>query len=264
MKLLIPTDYSQNSLKAFSFIYKLYQTSITDYVFLNIQNARHAGSMLSLDLNHEMTLKSNAKMDELINKIRSDYPWIQVSGIVSAGTFIDSVVEKISEFSIDCVAIGTKGENSISHKLIGSNAVELIGYCTKPLFVVPNEADLTKAENVMLAADFDQEARPETYDALLDLCYKNKCHLDILHVAKPNSKHFSEKDIPFNTEGLNYKLTERTDMNVEYAIMDFIGKNDIDLITTVRSKGGFIHDLFHSSLTKKLSMHSETPLLVLV
>ena len=49
MKLLIPTDYSENSIKAFSFIYSLYQSSITDYVFLNVQNARHAGSLLSLD-----------------------------------------------------------------------------------------------------------------------------------------------------------------------------------------------------------------------
>ncbi|NOQ72555.1 MAG: hypothetical protein GQ574_11165 [Crocinitomix sp.] len=264
MKLLIPTDYSHNSLKAFSFLYKLYQASDADYVFLNVQNARHAGSMLSLDLNHELIHKSNVKMDELIKKVRADYPGIQVSGIVTAGTLIDSVVEKISEFSIDSVAIGTKGENTSSHKLIGSSALELIGYCTKPLFVVPNEADLKATENIMLAADFDKEPDPKTYDVLLDICYQNNCHLDVLHVAKPNTKHFSEKDIPFNTESLKYTLTERNDADVEYAIMGFLENNDIDLITTVRSKGGFIHDLFHSSLTKKLSMHSEIPMLVLV
>jgi nucleotide-binding universal stress UspA family protein len=264
MKLLIPTDYSHNSLKAFSFVYKLYKDSITDYIFLNVQNARHAGSMLSLDLNHELTQKSNAQMDELIKKMRADHPKIHVSGIVSAGTFIDSVVEKISEYAIDYVAIGTRGTNSTSHKLIGSNAVELIGYCTKPLFVVPNDTEFDNTNNVLLAADFEQEPKPETYDALLNLCYKNKCHLDVLHVAKPSTEHFSERDIPFNTEGLDYTLTERNDADVEYAIMDFIQKNDIDLITTVRSKGGFIHDLFHSSLTKKLSMHANTPMLVLV
>lgn len=264
MRLLIPTDYSENSIKAFSFIYSLYQSSITDYVFLNVQNARHAGSLLSLDLNHEMIQKSNIKMQELVKKIRAEYADINVSGIVSAGTLIDSVVEKIEEFSIDCVTIGTKGENTSSSKLIGSNAVELIGYCTKPLFVVPEEAELEATQRVMLAADFEKDPNASTYDCLLDLCYKNKCHLDILHVAKPNTKHFSEKDIPFSTEALDYTLTERTDTDVEYAIMDFIEQNEIDLITTVRSKGGFIHDLFHSSLTKKLSMHSDTPLLVLI
>ena len=264
MKLLNPTDYSHNSIKAFSYLYNIYQKSDIDYIFLNVQNARHAGSMLSLDLNHELIQKSNVKMDELVKKIRSEYPGIQVSGIVSAGTLIDSVAEKISEFSIDSVAIGTKGETSSAHKLIGSAAFELIGYCTKPLFVVPNEAELRSTQNIMLAADFDKEPDPKTYDILLDICYKHNCHLDVLHVAKPNTKHFSEKDIPFNTESLNYTLTERSDADVEYAIMDFIENNDIDLITTVRSKGGFIHDLFHSSLSKKLSMHSDMPLLVLV
>jgi nucleotide-binding universal stress UspA family protein len=264
MKLLIPTDYSENSIKAFSFIHQIYGAAIEDYIFLNVQNARHAGSLLSLDLNHELIQKSNVKMDALVHKIRTDHPEIHVNGIVSAGTLIDSVLEKILEFSIDYVAIGTKGENTSSNHLIGSNAVELIGHCNKPLFVIPDDTELGKTANVMLAADFVQEPHPETYDALLDLCYKNKFHLDVLHVAKPNTKHFSEKDIPFNTEGLNYSLTERTDLDVEYAIMDFVENNNIDLITTVRSKGGFIHELFHTSLTKKLSMHSDTPLLVLV
>ncbi|MGB1104494.1 MAG: hypothetical protein ACPG21_12835 [Crocinitomicaceae bacterium] len=115
----------------------------------------------------------------------------------------------------------------------------------------------------LLAADFVKDPKPETYDTLLDLCYEHDNHLDILHVAKPNERHFTEKDIPFNTELLDYEIHERINSDTEYAIIDFVQTNTIDLIAIVKSKGGFIHDLFHSSLTKKLGMHSDTPLLVL-
>ena len=148
---------------------------------------------------------------------------------------------------------------------MGSNAASLIGNATRPLVVVPENVKTTQPKKALLAADFAKDPDPKTYDPLLDICYSNDTHLSILHVNKPNDiHHFTDKDIPFSTEGLEYKLRERVDSDVEYAIIDFASENEIDLISTVKSKGGFIHDLFHSSLTKKLGMHTETPLLVLV
>ena len=105
-----------------------------------------------------------------------------------------------------------------------------------------------KPEKAVLAADFVKGPNPKTYDPLLDICYANDTHLSVLHIAKPNeNNHFKDRDIPFSTEGLSYNLSERIDSDVESAIIDFVAQNEIDLISTVKSKGGFIHDLFHSS-----------------
>lgn len=264
MKILIPTDYSKNAFQAFKYAQILYPENTTEFIFLNVQNARHAGAILTLDINEDLVKSSRAKMNQLIEEINLSYPATRVNGIVTAGTFLDSVLEKGDEFSIDLIAIGTKGASGIREVLLGSNAADLIGHANRPLIVVPEKALLRTPKKVLLAADFAKDLSPETHDDLLDICYKNNAHLSILHVAKPNEPHFKITDIPFTTEGLDYTLNERIDMDVEFAIIDFVSQNEMDLICTIRSKGGFIHDLFHTSLTKKLGMHVETPMLVLV
>jgi len=263
MKILIPTDYSKNALLAFEYVHQIYGTSDVEYIFLNVQNARHAGAILTVDPNKELIKKSHVTMDALVHKIREENKGLIVQGIVTAGTFIDSVIEKADELSAQIVAIGTRGAGGVESVLMGSSAASLIGHCNRPLFVVPDKAKLTPPMRGLLAADFVKDPKPETYDTLLDICYEHNSHLDILHVAKPNEPHFTEKDIPFNTETLDYTIHERIDSDTEYAIIDFVQTNTIDLIAIIKSKGEFIHDLFHSSLTKKLGMHSDTPLLVL-
>lgn len=264
MKILVPTDYSQNAYKAFEYVYNLYSGEDHQFILLNVQNARHAGAILTVDVNKDMVKQSHVKMDQLVDDIRAKHPTIRIQGIVTAGTFLDSIIEKTDEFSTDIVAIGTKGASGVQSVLMGSNAANLIGHSNRPLIVVPENARMNPPMRGLLAADFVSQPKPSTYDPLLDLCYEHKTHLDILHVARPNEAHFTLNDVPFSTEGLEFTLNERVDADVEYAIIDFVQEKDIDLIGIVKSKGGFIHDLFHSSLTKKLGMHSDTPLLVLV
>ena len=264
MKILIPTDYSTNAYQAFLYAQELYAGRDHEFLFLNIQNNRHAGAIMTIDLNDELLQRSHLVMDELIRGIRIKFPQLVVQGLVTAGTFLDSVLEKATEFRADMIAIGTKGASKQMGIFMGSNAANLIAHSTKPLIVVPENAISKVPQSALLAADFVKEPNPKTYDPLLELCYEFKTVLNILHVAKPNEPHFRESDIPFSTEGLVHTLHEKVDSDVEYAIIDFVHREKIDLIGIVKSKGGFIHDLFHSSLTKQLGMHAETPLLVMV
>lgn len=264
MKILIPTDYSENAYRAFLYVQQLYSDSEHEFLFLNIQNSRHAGAILTVDLNDDLIQRSHLVMDELVRKTRLAFPNVVIQGLVTAGTFLDSIIEKSAEFRADIIALGTRGTNSQSGIFMGSNAANLIAHCPKPLIVVPKNAHLCLPQSALLAADFTKEPKAATYDPLLDLCYKYGTSLNILHVAKPNEPHFTLKDIPFSTERLEFTLHEKVDSDVEYAIIDFVLKEKIDLIGIVKSRGGFIHDLFHSSLTKQLGMHAETPLLVMV
>lgn len=264
MKILIPTDYSTNAYQAFLYAQELYAGREHEFLFLNVQNNRHAGAIMTVNLNEDLLQQSHLIMDKLILTIRHEFPNLVVQGLVTAGTFLDSVLEKATEFRADLIAIGTKGASKQMGIFMGSNAANLIAHSSKPLIVVPENAQPKLPKSALLAADFVKEPNSATYDPLLDLCYEYNVVLNILHVAKPNEAHFTHADIPFNTEGLTYTMHEKVDSDVEYAIIDFVHREKIDLIGIVKSKGGFIHDLFHSSLTKQLGMHAETPLLVMM
>ena len=264
MKILIPTDYSVNALHAFNYTLNLLSNNLHEFIFLNIQNVRHAGAIITMDVNEDLVKHSQKRMKKLISEIKSQNPELKIEGHVTAGTFVESVIEKVTEFGVDLVTMGTKGAGGIKGKLMGSNTSNLIGHCTAPLIVVPENTIIENPRRALLAVDFVKDPIPETYDILLDICYSHSTFLNIIHVLQPNEKHFNQKDIPFNTEGLEYNLIEQIDTDVEHAIIDFVSKNSINLIGIVKSKGGFIHNLFHSSLTKKLGMHTASPLLVMV
>ena len=65
----------------------------------------------------------------------------------------------------------------------------------------------------------------------------------------------------FADEKVGFTIIKSND--VEDSILDFIKLHRIDLLAVAKHKRGFWDSLFHSSLTKKLAMHINIPLLVL-
>ena len=144
MKILIPTDYSENAFKAFEYVHALYADKVKEFIFINSQNARQVGSISTVNINTNLVEKSRTEMDKLIEAIRNNYDKINVSGLVTAGTFLDSVLEKAEEFGVDLIAIGTKGTSGIKEILMGSNTTDLIANAPKPLVIVPKNAKNVK------------------------------------------------------------------------------------------------------------------------
>ncbi len=263
MKILIPTDFSRNAFKAFEYGAEVFAWTNPELILVNIQNARHAGSMMSLDLNQELMAAANKDMEDELKVCKKAYPNLQIRGIVTAGTFTDSVLEISEENNIDIIIAGTKGATGAKEVFLGSNASALVDYAIQPLIVVPEEWTPAPIKKIMLATDFINQISSSSYDVVLDLCYQYKAPLDIFHVKKLSDKSYTEDEIPFTVEGLTYELNEVESEAVEDTILRHGHEFDIDLISLVKSKGNFIYNLFHKSLSKKLSMHTDTPLLIL-
>lgn len=263
MKILIPTDFSRNAFKAFEYAAEMFKWAEPELIMVNVQNARHAGSVMSIDINQDLMIEGKKKMKKELNVTSRTYPDLKIRGIVTAGTFTDSIIEMIEENEIDLVIAGTKGATGAKEVLFGSNASALVQYLVKPLIVVPENWIIEKPDRVLLAADFVETPNKESYDVLLDICYNFKSKLDIFHVKSADAPSFTETSIPFTVEGLEYELNEYESNEIEQSILDHAHKNDIKLIASVKTKGNFIYNLFHRSLTKKLSMHSDTPILIL-
>ncbi len=116
MKILIPTDFSRNAFKAFEYGADVFAWTNPELILVNIQNARHAGSMMSLDLNQELMAAANKDMEDELKVCKKAYPNLQIRGIVTAGTFTDSVLEISEENNIDIIIVfglvKTKEESS--------------------------------------------------------------------------------------------------------------------------------------------------------
>lgn len=263
MKILVPTDFSINAHKAFQYAAEIYGWDDPEIILVNIQNARHAGSVMSIDLNQDLMIAAKKQMEEELEVVTKAYPGLDIRGIVTAGTFTDSVLETVDEQGADLIIAGTKGATGAKEVLMGSNASALVDHATRPLIVVPEAWTVSMPSNVMLAGDFSASHDADMYDLMLDLCYEYSAKLDVFHVKTESSAHYTLKEVPFTVEGLTFELNEFESNNVENSILNHAHENQIDLIVMVKSKGNFIYNLFHRSVTKKLSMHTDVPLMIL-
>jgi len=63
--------------------------------------------------------------------------------------------------------------------------------------------------------------------------------------------------------GIEHSFKFIEDNDVEKGILKFVNDNNIDLLAVISRKRGFFERLFHKSISKKLAMHANVPILIL-
>ena len=104
---------------------------------------------------------------------------------------------------------------------------------------------------------------------MVDFAVFHQANIHLLHVKEKNKATFKVaksvfEEIAINSApNLSYSYTIVESQSVFEGIQTYIKKHDIDLLSIVTSHRGFVEDLFHKSLTKRLVFQLDIPLLVL-
>jgi len=259
MKILLPTDFSLNAKKAIDYAINCFPKA--EFTLLHIIHLHQAGSSLVVDINHELVKANQPKIEKLISDLKQNQPNLKINGKVEIGFFSQTIIEVGDNINADLIVLGTKGSSGLEEVLIGSNAAEVVKNVNKPIIIVPQNSVVKCPQYILLSSDFTSESQNIESD-LIDIIreYFN-AELDLLHV-------FSSKD---KSDNVNYShLIEKKEVdihvisseNIEEAILDYAHEQNYDLITLIPKDRGLIRNLFHHSVTKKLSMHSDIPLLI--
>ena len=260
MNILIPTDFSKNSLNAFEFALTCFP--MASFTVLHCVNIRQANTAtMVVDIHSEIKAIKEISLKKLITKIKLKHPKVKLIGKVEIGWFTQTINEEVETSKIDLVCIGTKGLSGLEEVLIGSNATDAVRNVSIPLIVVPESTQLKKPKTIFLASDFTTESYENENQIIDTVRTYFDARLDLLHIQHHNDK----------TDGMSYsKIIESKDIDVfveksediEEAILNFAHANNYDMIVMVPKDRGVIMNLFHRSLTKKMSMHSDLPLFI--
>ena len=85
--------------------------------------------------------------------------------------------------------------------------------------------------------------------------------IDLLHVHPPN-EHIEDSSYSDLMKQKGIDVFVENALNTEETILNFAHNKNYDLITLVPKNRGIIRNLFHHSVTNKLSMHSDIPLFI--
>jgi len=279
--ILVPLDFSDNSLNALRFAVEIAKMSGAS---LTLFNSFHvSGSMGGLstppveyvaelaaerEANHKRDLDAVAKQLEEVTYVQNGESLI-VETVVLPGLATDNIDDLTIQKDFDLIVMGTRGASGVAEVLWGSITSHVIDRIHIPVMAIPEKAEFSSFHKIVYATNFDDDDI-KSIDFLKSFSDYFKAELTCLHVSRHANDededieklHSLESNYWFTPiSRLNFELVKN--QSVEKGLTAYLKESKANLVAVMPQERSFLEELMHSSLTKKLSFHSEIPFLVL-
>ncbi|SEQ49078.1 Nucleotide-binding universal stress protein, UspA family [Hyunsoonleella jejuensis] len=272
---LLPTDFSNNSINAINYAVALLKDKPCKFYFLNVQKA---SSFLSDDM---MTVSSSAtvyktlvsaaktSIENIINKIKAEHGNMehQYFSIVDYDNFIDAIHQTVDKYDIDLIVMGTKGASGLQKVLFGSNTVRVINRCSTPILTIPGECKYQEPRKIAFTAHHIELYTKEALAALNSILKTYKAKLTILHLAGPNVVAHKRVDNMafFDTSfpEAEHDYIDVVDNDIVDTISNYMKMQNFNLLAMVKKPHSFLERLLHTYTEEKMAYSFDLPFLVL-
>jgi len=255
-RVIIPVDFSENSLKA----------------------ARFAAQMLAGKKNASAILYNNYETEEdqnnTIDYLESLKKEFLAAGVNSVeleyemgGDLIDNITRLVQTFRATLVVVGINGKSTLGQTIFGNHTLKLVDKNLYPVLIIPPDASYHGINHVAFAADFIN-IEATTPSALINsvLVMFNP----MLHIVNVSSEHYvsitdeiQQGKEKFKELFSNYKMEFYfiTINNFQEALDNFVKDYKIDILITIPKHQSNAFSLFKSTHTRRLAYHSHIPIL---
>lgn len=274
-KILVPTDFSPNADKALAYATEIARRANSTIILLHITAATHASlnEYVILEGDHDRSIIDEAKAKlEIAAKAAKEVAGVTVRYEIYNGFIPDAIFEASKRDHVDLVVMGTVGDSGVREKLFGSMTAAVIGQSLVPVLVIPLLAEAEPPTSILLAVhDFTEHHEDAGLAFQLAALFKIPVNITIFtddspaHAAeymdtRRSLEHFThamQRDHP----GVDIKPVPVYGSNFEEAIKAEVAANPTGMLVMLTHKRSFIESLFHRSMTKKMSYHTDVPLL---
>lgn len=256
--LLVPVDFSENSLDA------------VQYAF----DTMALWDMKQVVLYHSNTLEGTPNetlMRELEGIIEAKAPddKANVICIVSNDTLVEGISILTAKFGVSLIIMGITGRNKIGQKLIGSGAFQVSQTADIPVLIIPAKTRFSKMKNIALALPLIADLQDYIpYLEINSLVKALAANLMVVNVARKTDSmpkrvlYAGLKDMFEMFDELEPSYHFLTDQSTAETVAEFAKDNHADLLISIAGNYGFFQGMFKLSVTKKLGYSSPVPLLV--
>jgi nucleotide-binding universal stress UspA family protein len=269
--ILIPTDFSDNSFKAACYAIDLFGSEGNEFILLNAYKVPYqsAGTLVSLD--GIMKKESEEDLELFRKRVNEKYEdlTLNLTNKSEYNLLADEIARFQNERKIDYVVMGTQGENQINKRFLGSNTTKVLSKVLAPTIVVPNNFQGDKIKNILFAADLKAIEDKDILRPLTGIAKLNKATVKILNVLTEKEVVVTEAEalngLALNHlfEGVSHNFFETKGENIAESIDSFAKDENVELISILKRKYGFWENIFHTSVTKDLALHTSIPMLVI-
>lgn len=264
MKVLLPTDFSENADLAAQFAIDIVKRTNGHLIALHGYDLPYSERSMTASLLEEMKLNADQHLADFTKNTLTP-SGVSFEGQVQMGNPIRLIKEMASENEVDLIVMGTKGASGIEEFLIGSNAASVIQNIDIPVLVIPPKSVLKPFKKIVLASDLDIKKKDLPLQRLRKFAKVFDATIQILHLQTDKgielgSRNFVEEvlhDVPHT-----YSIIS-AENHKDKLILEYCESKGADLVTAITKRYGFFESLFHQSLTSKLAYHTSIPMLAL-
>lgn len=269
--ILLPTDFSNLSLKALKYGLKLNKKINGGITLFHALYLPGLAENVKRKLSDLLKAESLEELKILEKKLRKEK---LISGDINMVVEFGVPSKVISDYAnmkdIDLIVMGTKGAGKISKALFGSNTAHLLENANTSVCVVPENYELKKRfilKHIVYASDLEDIDNEIKLIAAFAKIFDATIH--VVHVLPETGKIIPikpEKIIPKLQKKAKYdKITfyAATNNNFHDEIKNYTLKYKTDLIALYMHKRSFWERLFQTSHSKELSYYTDIPLLVI-
>lgn len=265
MKILIPTDFSDNARVALNYALTLFGDDQPAVTLLNTWQVPHTGVGMLVSIEDLLKDESERAMKELMSDIDSQAQGdVQLEGVVRQGGLVEVIRSMMKKDHYDMIVMGTHGADDVKKKLLGSNTSNVVRTSRIPVLVVPLDADPSHPSKVALATDFTS-MNTNQVEVLSGIIRKFNAEFEAVHVerevALSKGGHVNDWSQPFND--LRPVFIKIVADDVAEGLDQYMEENRVDLLAVVRHDYGFFEGLLHKSVSRALCMYTDRPLLIL-
>jgi nucleotide-binding universal stress UspA family protein len=274
-KILCPTDFSKTATRAMEYAAFLASRSGGELLLLHITHLPLAETaetaMVATEVMGEMHRDATDKLFSASNYLKEKFGnegW-ECNFEVKPAFLADAVRHYIVHDGYDLVVMGsTGGSNTIEEILIGSNTLAVIENVSCPVLAIPTEAPLPSIQKIAYASDL-LESDSVAIEQVLKFAAITGASVEVVHIDKKSDTELQDKANAFGRKleevfsSKNVHFTEVIHPDEEVGLKDYLTKTNTDLLVILKKHRSFFSNLFHKSLTEKLTYHSKFPMLVL-
>lgn len=274
-KILIPTDFSENSMNAAKYAAELFKHGPSEIYILHAfaDEVYDTKMRLSETTFDELKQKSLKKAEVSLEKMKKELfsispnPKHKVFTIAEFGMLVDSVSDWVEKENIDIVVMGTQGITANKNITFGTNTLQVIKYVKCPVLAVPEVFGDVHPKNLLFPTDFQIPFKRRELKLLgtMAKCFASK--IDFLYVSKfptlslrqQDNKAFLEAALSENKINFN----QQVDKDVTKAINTFVIENPIDMLVMINTRHSYLENILYQTTIEKIGLQIDIPFLVL-
>jgi len=268
-KIIVPTDFSSAAKNALDYAINLAKSYQAEIYLLNAYSMPHSGSAVMIDVSDVLKKDSTGKLDEESARVENSLDGLTLKTFSQNGS-VAMVISQVAEhINADLIVMGTTGATGLKEVFIGSNTADLIKGTKLPIIAVPAESSNKTIAKVAVSVDLHHLEAASVFDPLKDILEANKASLKMINIAD-NMKsidpvNFVDEAVDIDNMffGIEHSFKFLEGKDIEEEILAYTKDENIDLLVVVTRKRNFFERLFHKSMSKKLTMHSSVPIMIL-